>query len=58
VALAHKLIRTISFVLTRRQVYRDSGFDYQAASVTKNVPRWIKILKKFGYRPNTTHAAA
>ena len=44
VALAHKLIRTIFFVLTRRQPYRDSGFDYEAANVAKNAPRWIKAI--------------
>lgn len=31
VALAHKLTRTIFVMLTRRQPYRDSGFDYEAA---------------------------
>jgi transposase len=57
VALAHKLIRTIFFVLTRRQPYRDSGFDYEAANVAKNAPRWIKALKRHGYRPQVVAAA-
>jgi transposase len=57
VALAHKLLRTIFFVLTRRQPYRDTGFDYEAASVAKNAPRWIRALKKFGYWP-AAHAVA
>jgi transposase len=57
IALAHKLLRTIFFVLSRRQPYRDSGFDYEAASVAKNAPRWIKALKKFGYWPAVTAAA-
>jgi transposase len=51
IALAHKLIRTIYFVLTRRQPFLDSSFDYEAASVAKNAPRWIKALKKYGYWP-------
>jgi transposase len=51
IALAHKLIRTIYCVLTRRQPFRDSSFDYEAASVAKNAPRWIKALKKYGYWP-------
>ena len=51
IALAHKLIRTIYFVLTRRQPFRDSSVDYEAASVAKNAPRWIKALKKYGYWP-------
>ena len=51
IALAHKLIRTIFFMLTRRQPYRDSGLDYEAAQVAKNAPRWIKALKKYGHWP-------
>lgn len=51
VAIAHKLIRTIYIMLTRRQAYRDSGFDYAAANVKKNAPRWLKALKRFGYWP-------
>lgn len=58
VALAHKLIRTIFFVLTRRLPYRDSGFDYEAASVAKNAPRWIRALKKFGFWHHAATAAA
>jgi len=58
IAVAHQIIRTIYVLFTRRQAYRDSGFDYQAALVKKNAPRWIKALKKFGYWPtsdSTTH---
>jgi transposase len=53
VALAHKLIRTIYIMLTRRQAYHDSGMDYAAANVAKNAPRWLKALKRFGYWPET-----
>ena len=49
VAIAHKLIRTIWFMFTRRQPYHDSGFDYAAANVKKNAPRWIKALKTHGF---------
>jgi transposase len=56
IALAHKMLRTIFFMLTRRQAYRDSGFDYEAAAVAKNAPRWIKALRKFGYWPAATAA--
>lgn len=56
VALAHKLIRTIYFMLTRRQAYHDSGIDYAAANVVKNAPRWLKALKRFGYWPETSAA--
>ncbi|MDX9945685.1 MAG: transposase, partial [Azonexus sp.] len=56
VALAHKLIRTIYFMLTRRQAYHDSGIDYAAANVAKNAPRWLKALKRLGYWPETSAA--
>lgn len=56
VAIAHKLIRTIYFMFTRRQAYRDSGFDYAAANVKKNASRWLKALKRFGYWPETQTA--
>jgi hypothetical protein len=44
-------VRTIYFVLVRRKPYRDSTVDYEAASVAKNAPRWIRALKKYGYWP-------
>ena len=53
VAVAHAILRIIYVLFTRREPYRDSGFDYEAAKVSKNAPRWIKALKKFGYWPNT-----
>ena len=55
VALAQKMIRTIYFMLTRHQAYRDSGFDYAAANVKKNAPRWLRALKQFGYWPETAN---
>jgi transposase len=48
IALAHKLLRTMYFVLVQRKPYRDSTVDYEAASVAKNAPRWIRALKKYG----------
>lgn len=53
IAVAHQILRTIYVLFTRRQAYRDSGFDYQAALVKKNAPRWIKVLKQFGYWPKS-----
>ena len=53
IAVAHQILRTIYVLFTRRQAYRDSGFDYQAALVKKNAPRWIKALKQFGYWPKS-----
>lgn len=56
IALAHKLIRTIYFVLARRKPYRDPMVDYEAAMVAKNAPRWIRALKKYGYWPRAQAA--
>ena len=49
VAIAHKILRTIFFMLKRREYYRDSATDYEALSVQRNAPRWIKSLTKFGF---------
>ena len=51
VALAHKLLRTIFFMLERNQPFRDSSTDYEALSVQRNAPRWIKALTRFGFIP-------
>lgn len=49
VAIGHKILRTIFFMLKRREHYRDSAADYEALSVQRNAPRWIKALTKFGF---------
>lgn len=51
VALAHKILRTIFFMIKRREHYRDSATDYEALSVERNAPRWIKALTRFGFIP-------
>lgn len=51
VAIAHKLIRIIYFMLLRHEPYRDSGVDYEVMSAQKNAPRWIKALKKSAICP-------
>jgi transposase len=51
IALAHKILRTIFFMLKRGEHYRDSSTDYEALSVQRNAPRWIKALTKFGFMP-------
>jgi hypothetical protein len=33
----------------RREHYRDCATDYEAPSVQRNAPRWIKALTKFGF---------
>jgi hypothetical protein len=49
IAIAHKILRTVFFILARREHYRDSATDYEALSVQRNAPRWIKALIKFGF---------
>lgn len=51
VALAHKMIRLIYVLLTRKQAYLDQHIDYAAMSAKKNAPRWIKQLKLIGKWP-------
>ena len=51
VALGHKMLRTIFFMLKRREHYRDSATDYEALSVQRNSARWIKALTRFGFIP-------
>ena len=58
IALAHKLVRTIFCVLVRRKPYRNLTVDYEAASVAKNAPRWIRALKKYGYWPQVAAPSA
>ena len=51
IAIAHKIMRTIFFMLKRKEPYRDSAADYEAMSVQRNAPRWIKALTRFGFLP-------
>ncbi len=58
VAVAHKMIRLIYVLLTRRQPYLDQRIDYAAMSAAKNAPRWIKQLKAIGKWPDAPQRAA
>jgi len=49
VALAHKILRIIYFMIERRDYYRDSDVDYEAMMVERNAPRWIQMLNRYGY---------
>lgn len=51
IAVAHKLLRTMFFMIKRGEYYRDCATDYEALSVQRNAPRWIKALKQFGFIP-------
>ncbi|AEK58722.1 ISAfe3, transposase [Acidithiobacillus caldus SM-1] len=49
IALAHKMLRIIYFMLSHGTYYRDADTDYEALSVQRNASRWIKKLIEFGY---------
>ena len=49
VALAHKMLRTIFFMLKRGDYYRDSATNYEQLSVQRNASRSIKALTRFGF---------
>lgn len=51
IAVAHKLLRTMFFMIKRGEYYRDGATDYEALSVKRNAPRWIKALRQFGFIP-------
>lgn len=51
VALAHKMLRIIFAVIKNKTPYHDRSVDYEALSVQRNAPRWIKMLIKHGYMP-------
>lgn len=54
VALAHKMLRIIFFMIQRRDYYRDSHVDYEALIVKRNAPRWIRMLQRHGYLSPST----
>jgi transposase len=58
IAVAHKMIRLIYLLLTRKEPYRDPMVDYEAMSAKKNAPRWIRQLKLIGQWPDKTSALA
>jgi transposase len=49
IALAHKMLRTIFSMLSRGTHYQDKSVDYEALSVARNAPRWMKMLVKHGF---------
>jgi transposase len=48
-AIAHKLLKTVFLLIERGDYYRDAELDYEALSVQRNAPRWIRKLKQYGY---------
>ncbi len=49
VALAHKMLRTIYAMLSKNTHYVDKAVDYEALTVARNAPRWLKMLVKHGF---------
>ena len=56
VALAHKMLRTIYAMLASGTHYQDRSVDYEALSVARNAPRWIKMLRKHGFMAESAAA--
>jgi transposase len=49
VALGHKMLRTIYAMLATGTYYEDRSVDYERLSVSKSAPRWMKMLRKYGF---------
>jgi transposase len=56
VALAHKMLRIIYAMLANATPYEDRTVDYEALSVARNAPRWMKMLRKHGFMPQPATA--
>ena len=48
-AAAHKLLRVIRAVLRDDRPYADPGIDYERLAVARSAPRWIRVLKQYGF---------
>jgi len=48
-AIAHKLLKIVFLLIQRGDYYRDADTDYEALTVQRNAPRWIKKLIQYGY---------
>jgi transposase len=48
-ALAHKILKIVFVLISRGDYYRDATVDYEAMSVERNAPRWMRMLRKYGY---------
>ena len=49
VASAHKMLRIVYVVLKTARPYYDRTADYEALLVKRNAPRWIRMLRRYGY---------
>ena len=57
VALAHKMLRILYAMLSRHVPYQDRVVDYEALTVQRNAPRWIRMLVKHGFMPQVPSSA-
>ena len=48
-AIGHKILRTIFFMMSRDNHYEDKTVDYKELMVKRNAPRPIKLLQQYGY---------
>ena len=51
VAIAHKILKNLFLLIRGQTHYRDSAANFDALSVARNAPRWLKMLKKHGFIP-------
>ena len=58
IATAHKILRIAYQILRTGRPYHDPATDYEALMVKRNAPRWIAMLKKFGYTLPSTQQTA
>nr|VFK24897.1 MAG: hypothetical protein BECKLFY1418C_GA0070996_12001 [Candidatus Kentron sp. LFY] len=47
--MADKISKIVFVLLSRGDYYRDATIDYEALSVERNAPRWMRMLEKYGY---------
>lgn len=48
-ATAHKMLQVIYVVLRDGTPYYDPEADYEALMVSRNAPRWIRMLRQHGF---------
>jgi transposase len=48
IAIAHKILRVLYFMISRGEPYRDKTVNYEELVARKNAPRWVRILRRFG----------
>jgi len=51
IALAHKMLRIVFAMISTGTPYEDKEDNYEALSVARHAPRWLKMLHKHGYMP-------